>query len=339
MATFRDLREHPNDIVYVGRRSRRDLARSLLGLPGDVATDGGNAALPGRSVLISEFRLPGTLAVPAYLHLLIPLGKPMEKVMEPVGSELRKRIRQHRARYHAQQTLDIAEIDRASIEMLQPYAVARHGASAASIEAAMVRRMARRFGRLDLVYHDNEVVGCQLGTEIVRNGKRLWSLIHCGYREYIFSDSRRLREANSINHQLALEWALGNGFDYLDMGACLARPDDGLLQWKCRWGGMLDLMDNHVYYHLKLPKEGAADFLWHSPLFAIEHHGLALHIGLPTGISDDDVLIRYRQMGFGGLVKIHLHCARPPGEALLGNLRGIITDQKPPPPVETIPST
>ena len=100
-----------------------------------------------------------------------------------------------------------------------------------------------------------------------------------------------------INFFFALDWALKHDFDYYDMGSCLARPKDGSLQWKKRWGGLFDTVCNHSYLYVRLPKVGAAQFLRNSPLFAVERNKLALHLGLPDGPSDEEFSIRYRRNG------------------------------------------
>jgi hypothetical protein len=311
---------------------------ALLGLDGDVNASRIGADLSLQAAYVSEMPIPGALRVPSYLSVIVPLGMPIEEITAGTGYELRRVLRKHRARYRTQQVLDDAEIDHADQEMLRPYASARHGTAAAQIGPDLVRRMAQKFGRLDLVLSGDEVVACQLGCAFTRAGKRYWSLIRCGYPEAVFSDSRRLHETNSINFYLALERALENGFDYFDMGGSLGRPEDGLLQWKKRWGGAVDTMGNHGYFHVRLPRVDVAQFLWDAPLFAVERHHLTLHLGLPDGPSDEEVAIRYRQMGFGGLFKIYLHCARPPGERLLETLRRLYTHQKSPPIVESIPA-
>jgi len=282
--------------------------------------------------------VPGALRVPWTLRVIIPLGRPIEDIKAGFGGELPRVIRIHRARYRMQQAVDGAEIDRADREMLQPYARARHGTAAAQIGPDLVRRTARKFGRLDFLLLGDEIVACHLGCVITRVGKRYWTAIRVGYPEAVFSDSKRLHETNSINFYLALEWALENGFDYYDMGTCMGRPDDGLLQWKRRWGGAVDTVGDPGYFHVRLPRVGVARFLWDAPLFAVERHYLTLHLGLPEGPSDEEVAIRYRQMGFGGLFKIYLHFARPPGERLLKTLRSLYIHHKSPPIVETIPA-
>src|SRR5690606_24512746 len=118
--------------------------------------------------------------------------------------------------------------------------------------------IAKGVGRLDLITLGDEVIGCHLGCEVARGGKRYWSTLRFGYCEAVFSDARKLREVNSITTFMALEWALEQGFDYYDIGLCLARPDDGLLKWKRRRGGDIDSLGNHAYLFVRLPKTGTA---------------------------------------------------------------------------------
>ena len=202
--------------------------------------------------------------------------------MAGYDSELRRSLRKHRSSYRMQQALRDDEIEHADREMLQPYATARHGSSANQMPSEMVRRFALEFGRLDLVLLNEEVVACLLAMESIRAGKRYWLLDRFGYAEAVFSDPKRLRETNSMNTHLALEWAIENGFDYYDIGLCFARPDDGLLKWKRRRGAVPETIGLRGYghFHIRLPKVGAAQFLWDSPLFAIERRKLTLHLGL-----------------------------------------------------------
>jgi hypothetical protein len=237
-----------------------------------------------------------------------------------------------------QQVLADSDIDYANCEMLQPYASARHGKAAAQIDPDEVRRIAQKAGRLDFVHMGDEAVACNLGYEFANAGKKYWSTIRFGYPQAVFSDSKRLSETNAISFYLALEWAVKNGFDYYDMGACLGRPEDDLLQWKKRWGGLVNTTDNHAYLYVRLPKIGAEQFLWDTPLFSVEGNNLTLHLGLPNWPSDDEIASRYRKMSFGGLFKVYLHCSRPPSEFLLKQLRSLYVRQKSPPILEVITS-
>lgn len=293
-------------------------------------------------VLVSEMLIPGALRVPWYLSTVVPLGRPIDEIMAGYDSELRRTLRKHRPLYNLQQALGDAEIERADREMLQPYAKARHGVAASHFPPDSVRRLAKYLGRLDLVLLGDEVVACHLGKEVIYANKRYWSTLRFGYPEAVYSDPKRLREINSINTHLALEWAINNGFDYYDIGDSMAYPDNGLLQWKRRRGGELITMSGTEYsgyFYVQPPKAGEAKFFWYSPLFSVERNKLVLHLGLPDGPSDDEFSKRYHEMGFGGLHKVYLHCARQTSDNIIENLRGIYAHQKLPPAIEVITST
>ncbi len=326
--------DRPYNILYAGRKTQRELAKVLLGVDNEMGSSQ-TLDLSSRTVIISEMPIPGALRVPQAMHFVIPLGRLMEEITAGFESELRRRLRKCWGRYSLQQVVDDTEIARIDRDMLQPYAKARHGIGASQIGSDELHRMAQA-GRVELVLLEDQVVACQTGCASTRAGKRYWVSIRFGYPEAIFSDPKRLGETNAINFYLALEWALQNGFDYYHMGSCLARPEDDLLQWKKRWGGVLYTTGNHGYFYIRLPKTGAAQFLWDAPLFAVEQNNPTLHLGLPTGTNDEEAASRYRKMSFGGLFKVYLHCARPPGKRLLESLTGLYSHQKRPPILECI---
>ena len=83
---------------------------------------------------------------------------------------------------------------------------------------------------------------------------------------------------------------------------------------------------------------GSAQFLWDAPLFSVERHKLALHLGIPDGPSVEEIASHYREMGFRGLSYVYLHCARQPGEPILKNLHDLYANQKHPPIVDILQS-
>ncbi|MHC8400573.1 hypothetical protein ACYZTX_14115 [Pseudomonas sp. MDT1-17] len=334
------LRENSTyDILYVGRKTQREFVKVLLGSEFQTVDSQLKLEKSDRTVWVSEMPTLGALYVPQYLSAVVPLSRSIEDITARYNTELRRNLRKNRLRYRMKQALNDDEIEIADREMLKPYARARHGAAASQIESHEVQRVAKSAGRLDLVLLEDEIVACHLGCVITRAGKRYWSTVRFGYPDAVFSDAKKLREVNSITTFMALEWAIENGFDYYDIGTCLARPDDGLLEWKRRRGGDIDTLGNYGYLFVRLPKVGAAQFLWETPLFAVEGKKLTLHLGLPDGPSDEEVAGRYREMGFGGLFKIYLHCSKQPQEALLDTLRSRYTHLTLPPVLETIVST
>lgn len=343
IARFKLQNESPYEILYIGRKQQRAMAKLLIGgksLANDeVADDTPEPRASNHVVVVSEMPSSGALYVPFYLSAVVPLGRPIEDITAKYDSELRRNIRKNRPLYQMRQALTDEEIERADREMLRPYATARQGIHAAQFDTQEVMRIAKTVGRLDLIMQGDEVVACHLGCVITRDGKRYWSTLRFGYCEAVFSDAKRLREVNSITTFMALEWAIENGFDYYDIGLCVARPDDGLLKWKRRRGGDVDSLGNHAYMFVRLPKAGRAKFLWETPLFAVEGKKLTLHIGLPDGPSDEEVAKRYHEMVFGGLHKVYLHCAKSSGESFLETLRSRYANLQPPPIVERIASS
>ena len=336
---FRLREDSLHDILYVGRKTQREFVKVLLGAKSQAVDSQLKLDTSDRTVWVSEMPTVGALYVPQYLSAVVPLSKSIDEITARYNTELRRNLRKNRLRYRMKQALNDDEIESADREMLRPYAKARHGTAASQIESHEVQRVAKVAGRLDLVLLEDEIVACHLGCVVTRAGKRYWSTVRFGYPDAVFSDTKKLREVNSITTFMALEWAIENGFDFYDIGTCLARPDDGLLEWKRRRGGDVDTLGNDGYLFVRLPKVGAAQFLWETPLFAVEGKQLTLHLGLPDGPSDGEVTNRYREMGFGGLFKIYLHCSRAPGETLLDTLRSRYAHLKSPPVLESIVST
>lgn len=324
------------DVLYVGTKTRREFAQVLLGAKPLGADSRMRLRKSAHTVLVTEVPTPGALYVPQLLSAVVPLSRSIDEITAQYNTELRRNLRKNRARYRMQQALNDDDIARADRDMLQPYASARHGSAASQIATHEVHRVAKTAGRLDLVLLEDDVVACHLGCTVTRAGKRYWSTVRFGYPDTVFSDQKKLREVNSITTFMALEWAIENNFDYYDIGTCLARPDDGLLEWKRRRGGDVDTLGNHGYLFVTLPKVGAAQFLWETPLFAVESGKLSLHLGVPGDKSEDQVATRYREMGFGGLSRVYLHSPDTPREALLDILRSRYSHLKAPPVLETV---
>ncbi len=325
-------RGRPYNFFYLGRKGRRELALKLLEANKGVGANEVSESMPLETISISDIPFFGTLRVPSYINAIVPLGKSLEEITASYGENLRRLIRNRKSHYRIQQLLDINEIIRAEQEMLRPFAIARHGEGAALLTTDEVQRIALKAGRFDLVYFGDQVVACHLGYAFTKNNKQYWAALRFGYPENVFSDPKRLEEVNTINCHLALEWAIQNGYDYYDIGGCLARPEDGLLQWKKRRGAVVDVLGNFGHFYITLPKNGAARFLWDSPLFSVEQSSLALHLGLPEGPSDKDVATHYSQMGFCGLSTIYLHCEYSPSKDILERLHGLFNHQVLSPP-------
>lgn len=312
--TWSGLPQHPSGLplAYLGREEARSHALELLGLPLD------GAALPhpplNESALLSEAYLPNALLLPWHVREVVELAPGHDAIFAEYDPELRRKLRHLKAECSTRQVTLASEVERIDAELLEPYAKAR--GHHASVPLESVLRLALHRGRLDVVERGGEVIAAHLGYALERADRRTWVSLRFGYPKSVFEDPRRLRDANAVNTYLALLYALDQGFDAYDMGSCIARPDDGLLQWKRRRAGALSAAMNDGVFHLRVPPGQEPRFFYATPLLSMEHGQLTLELGLPHGIWDEDASKRFHELGFRGLARVRLHCAREPGPLL-----------------------
>jgi hypothetical protein len=325
------------DLYYLGRREKRQQALAILGLDREVRQDREREIKSPTRLVISEFPTFGSLCVPKYLSTIVPLGRSLDEITASYDPKLRKLVRKGKASYTVRKVSHGVEIDSIEREMLKPYATARHNDSASQLDPGTVRKLAQgESGSLDVVYLGDEAVACQLGCMFTRSGERFWSLVRCGFPEHIFSDKKRLKEANAMTSYLSIEKALEAGFDYCDLGISLAQPDGGLLQWKRGRKGQLDTLGNHGYLYVRVADHDKPRFFWESPLFSVKSGKLSLHLGIPHGLSDDDITSRYSEMGFDGLTCVFLYCEQPISASLLDRFNSLYSTTHKSPSVETV---
>jgi hypothetical protein len=309
---------------YFGRKDQRDMAKAIFSIDG---YDFEQAY--GRKVLVSELPIPGALKVPQYLSTILSLrGRTLDEILSNFEKQKRKFLRNHRADYDYRPVFQDEEIHRLDMEMISPFASARYGDGVVHLQPNDVERMAKEAGKLHLVSYGNEEVACHLGCEFIRNGERYWRGTRAGYPEVVYSDNKRFRETNLMNTYIEMEWALENGYDHYDVGISLANPEDGVIQWKRSLRGRLDTLGNYSYFYLRPPKKGVAKFYWDTPVFAVENGRLVLHLGMPDAIAEPDLIARYKQMSFDGLLKVYLHCQSLVSENLAGHVKGLYSGHK-----------
>jgi hypothetical protein len=306
---FLDLTNTQYTIIYAGRKDNHKLLAALMRVRSDVVqcklSEISNASL----VLVSDLPIPRALCVPQFLSTVIPTDISLTTITDSYSSELKNYLRKQRKNFFVLQKTEISDVDEIEQTMLRPYTVARHDDDAVQLTSAEIRKFSKPdFGKLDIIYLEEKAVACHLGCGFSYRQKKYWHSLRFGYPEPIFSNRKKLGDINSMNTYLAMEWAVNNGFDYYDLGISKAIPDGGLLHWKKRRKGNLDTLGNHSFFYVKLPHKGAAEFLFKSPLFTVENEKLCLHLGVPQEIDFSGVKVRYREMGFGGLSKVYLHC-------------------------------
>ena len=320
-------------VHYKGRPENKALLMGLLGANPAAPTQ---AISSKHKVYVTEHPMRNAICIPFYLMTIVKLGRPIENIVATYSKSLRRSINSERPNYRYQTIDSRDKIDAIEHTMLKPYATARHDIGAAQLESGLVQKFAQKaHGRLDVLLQGDEEVGCQLGNPYTRKGKRYWHVNRLGYPSIIYTDYKRWGEVNSINLHLALETAIENGYDYCDYGVSVAKPGHGLIEWKRRRRGFLATHDNFQYFYMKLPKTGGAQFLWHSPVFGVEAGKPTLHLGVPEGKTEEEMLARYHEMGYAGLYKVYLDCVKPPSAQFVESIRALYADQETQPTIIT----
>ena len=293
----------PYDIVYIGRKECIPRVLAVLGVP-DQPMQGPKAALSAlksdRTTLVSDVPIPGALKVPMVLDMVMPAKASYLKLLPP-QKRLASSCRSVRVEAEA-------EIERIHRELLDPFAIARWGQSAATVSASLVLHLAR-VGRLDCLQLDKDTIAAHVGFPCARRGARYWQGCRFGYPEAIFSDPKRLRDTNRVNLWFQLRYAEEAGYDFYDIGHSLARPEGGLLQWKKRQGARLDAWGVHDFFWINSTRKITPTLLWTSPLFSKQGRDLVLNVGIPAGRDAEEIENRFRGLGFAGLSAVHLHAA------------------------------
>jgi len=313
-------------IHYWGNPEHKPTLMALLGPSANQL----NINAAENEIFVSQFPMRDMICVPFSLTTVVKLKRTVEDVLATYSSSLRRQLNKQRPQFRYQKVTQLEIVQSLQHEMLRPYASARHELAACQLNDAEVKKLSQpEYGRMDVLYQNDEAVGCHIGNHYEYQGKRYWHVNRFGYPASVFSDFKRWGDVNAMNLQLALEHAIQDDFDYIDYGMSLAKPGCGLIEWKRRRKGFLAANTNYDYFYLKFPKQHAAHFFWDAPLFGVEQGKVTLHLGVPSGKTDEEVLARYHEMGYGGLYKVYLHYAlTAPSETLITSLRALYADQE-----------
>jgi len=310
-------------VLYWGTEERKDAA--LLALRRKSI----DPILEDATITVSEFPIGQSLRVPQYLDMEVPLAASLEEILATYGEKLRRVVLQqlpHVELVEATSTEDFALADRA---MLRPYAISRHGPTAAQIPLHEIAKLAQwPYGRLHILRMNNEPVACHLGVHGVRKGRRYWTAVRFGYVETVFTNSKRLHEVNSTNVFLATKFAREFGADFYSLGRSLGRPDEGLLHWKRRRGGILNAETCKDWFYVRPPLHRSPAFFWGGPLFAMHDSGtrLVMHVGIPATVDEASVAARFRDIHFPGVDEVVIHHEQSTPRTVIDKAAAILSE-------------
>jgi hypothetical protein len=315
-------RNSSSGFLYIGREKHHALAEVLFKhtCP-EIYRIGPNVS--ARQAVISELPFPESLCIPHYLNTILELSDSIENQIRSVDKNKLRLYKKERPYFQSRIVTDIKEIKRLQKVMLEPYAQKRYGNNVAQLTDDEVIEMATKTGGMHLVLLGDQEVACHIGNRYELAGKTYWASVRAGYPAHVYTDSKTYARINSMDMFMEMEWAIAQGFDYLDLGVSLSNPDNGVIQWKRKLRGKLSLLENHEYFYFKPPKKSEPDFFWESPIISVKNGKFLLHLGWPATVSEGDILHRYQQMGFNGLSQVNFYCHAKPSEALLGQLHSL----------------
>lgn len=318
---------------YLGDPESVSLLKSLLQVTKD-ADQSDTVQLSELRLKVRPYPMRDQIVLPPALSTIVQLNRSLEDIMATYSRSLRRSINQEAPQYRYEVvTMNerIAELDN---KMLRPYATARHDSSAVQLDTSMIKRLiSLGLGRLDVLYQQGVEVGCHFGNSYEAGDRKYWHVNRLGYPEAVFSDYKRWADVNSINLHLALEAAIKNGYDFCNYGMSLAKPGSGLIEWKRRRKGFLSVQGCPQRFFMKFPNVGASHYFWVSPVFGVEKLGITLHLGVPTGKTDEEVAERYNEMGYEGLYKVYLHSTQAISTQLIEKIRKLYADCRTPPEI------
>lgn len=277
---------------------------------------------------VSEFPMARALRVPLFLDTEVPLDRPLDDILAGYGEKLRRVVLQQLPDAEFLEATSSDDIALADQEMLRPYAIDRHGPNAAQIPIDEITRLSREpYGRLHILKMNGEPVACHLGARGFRKGRQYWTAVRFGYVRSVFENPKRLHEVNSTNVYLATKVGKDFGADLYSLGLSLSRPDNGLLHWKRRRGGVLSAGGSNDWFYVRPLKTEAPTFYWGGPLFAMQNgrRSLALHVGVPASVDEASLTARYREMHFRGVDQVVIHHENSTAPALLQKTAELLT--------------
>ena len=316
----------PFDVGFAGYPSQLAQVTDLLRLTGTPVTRnlGLDATLASRTALFCDWPMPGAMRIPVLVRTHVPLKGTVAETVVGLESELRRRMRRLSERSTMVRVTDAEAAVRIHRELMVPFAKSRHVDRADLIAEEELVRLARE-DFLGVVALDGQIVAAQSGHSYERNGERCWEALRFGYPEAVYSDPRRLSDANTLNTHWSLEHGIRTGHRVLDFGTSVAAPEGGLLQFKRRRGGSLSIFGCPSSVWLHAPEQSSDGFFWRWPLFSVEAHGLVLQFGVPADVTDAEVTARLKAIAFGGLEAVRLHAGRPVGPELLAAAKEIFS--------------
>jgi hypothetical protein len=213
----------------------------------------------------------GFIPVPKWVYLTLDLSLPEDEIIKRFK---KRNWNNYRRMMKQQYTYEVVHgTDRIAHfyhRMYVPFVKSRHG-ERAYIESFAYMKNLMQYGALLFVKHEGEYVG-----GFVFN--TAYKIPRMAYRGVLDARNDHITQGiSSAMYCFAIRWAKEKGYGEIDFGHCRPFLDDGVLQFKRRWGMQIHRsprLHRTLFLYLGEPHPVAHQFFRHHPLIMEEHRRL-----------------------------------------------------------------
>ena len=209
----------------------------------------------------------GLTIIPELISMTLDISESFEKIYNKFNKSAKeeiRRVKKYNYTYEIYQDLDKLKLF--YNHMYMPYTYLRHGNLAICANFYTIRHLFERGGKLMLVKLDNEYVFGSLlfikkNTVIGTHAGIMSGQIDC-----------LKKSISAASYYFSIIWAKEKGANFLDFGTCRPFLNDGLFQYKKKWGASIEKSNgNFEIFAFKKCRnsKGIQNFLENNPFICL----------------------------------------------------------------------
>jgi hypothetical protein len=205
--------------------------------------------------------------IPELISMTLDISEPFEKIYNKFNKSAKEDIRKvKRYNYTYEIYQDLDKLKLFYDHMYMPYTYWRHGKLAICANFYTIRHLFERGGKLMLVKLDNKYV---FGSLFFTKKNTLIGT-HAGIMNGEIDCLKK--SVTAASYYFSIIWGKENGAKFLDFGTCRPFLNDGLFQYKKKWGAMIEKSNgNFGIFAFKTCKDsrGLQSFLENNPFIRL----------------------------------------------------------------------
>ena len=207
-------------------------------------------------------------AIPELISMALDISEPFEKIFDTFNKSAKEDIRKiKRYGYTYEISRNLDKLKLFYNHMYVPYTYSRHGKLAICANFFTIRHLFERGGTLMLIKLDNNYVFGSLffikkDTVIGTHAGIMDGRIDC-----------LKKNISAASYYFSITWAKENSIKFLDFGTCRPFLNDGLFQYKKKWGATMEkTKGNFEIFAFKTCKDtkGIQSFLENNPFIRLD---------------------------------------------------------------------